>query len=267
MKSDSSRGTLLRIPLIQEKYGPAFFASLGVHALLILLILFGSYLFPSTAIPIGTGPGGGTGGDVSTVGVVDELSGGAGMVKPAIIPKPPAIKEKPLPKVQSKAIPLPHTIEPKKKADVRENAKKTKELPPSNVIPTAPEPGSGGMGGSSGGSGGGFGGGIGVSLGAGSGGLGDTYAWYAQSIERRISKDWKRPPEGRHVEIVYSFYILSDGSITGIKQEKSSGDPALDQDALRAIQALKFSGVNTPPPELRGRPILFKAQFIYPPNR
>lgn len=264
MNTDSSRGTLLKIPLIQEKYGTSLLASLGIHATVVLLLLFGGYLFPSTAIQVGSGAGGGTGGDVSTVGVVDELSGGAGMVKPSILPKPPALKEKPLPKDQREAIPLPNTVEPQKKKNLKENAKSTKELQ-SNAIPTAPEPGSGGMGGRSGGSGGGFGGGNGVSIGPGSGGFGDSA--YARTVESRISQAWTRPPEGQHLEMVYSFYIMADGSITGIKQEKSSGNPDYDRYAERAIQSLKYPRLTSPPPEFRGRPILFVVQFIYPPNQ
>ena len=265
MKTDTSRGTLLRIPLIQEKYGPSFFASLGIHALVVLLMIFGGYLLPSTAIQIGSGPGGGTGGDVTTVGVVDELSGGTGMVKPSLVPKPPALKDKPPEKDQSKAIPLPNTIEPKRKPEIKQSARNAKPIPvpDTNAIPTAPEPGSGGVGGSSGGSGGGFGGGNGVSIGPGSGGFGNS--WYARAVENRISSNWIPPPKGVRVEIVYSFYINPNGSITGLKQEKSSGNPDIDRNAARAI--LASNPLAPPPPEFRGRPILFVAQFIYPPSQ
>jgi TonB family protein len=263
METYHHRGTLLGIPLIRESYRPAFFASLAIHVAVLFLMIFGGYLLPSNPIRIGSGAGGGTGGDISTVGVVDELSGGAGMYKPSIVPRPPALKEKPEPKEESKAIPLPNTLESKKKKP--DTARETKPAPDSNAIPTKAEPGSGGSGGQSGGSGGGFGGGNGVSIGPGSGGFGNSL--YARNVERRISENWKKPPEGIRVEIVYSFYILSDGKITNVKQEKSSGNPNLDRDAERAILALADprSPLNPPPPEYRGRPILFMAQFIYPP--
>lgn len=266
MDTDTHRGTLLSIPLIQERYGATFLASIGIHALVVLLMLLGGYLLPTTAIQMGSGPGGGTGGDISSVGVVDELSGGAGMFKPSIVLRPPALLEKPVPKDESKAIPLPRTIEPKKKKpDTRESAKNAKPVPESNVIPTAPEPGSGGAGGRSGGSGGGFGGGNGVLIGPGSGGFGDSL--YARTVEKRISDNWKKPPEGMRVELVYSFYILPNGTITDVKLERSSGNPALDRDAERAILSLANPRLTPPPPEYRGRPILFVAQFIYPPSQ
>ncbi len=200
------------------------------------------------------------GGDISTVGVVDELSGGAGMVKPSIVPRPPALQEKPTVE-PTKAIPLPGTLEPKKKKpEVR--AKSAKVPPDTNIIPTVPEPGSGGIASRSAGSGGGFGGGNGVSIGTGSGGFGDS--WYAAAVERRISENWSRPAEGVHVEMVYSFYIAADGTIYGIKQEKSSGNPLMDLTAERAIRA--SSPLARPPIEFRGKPIQFIAQFVYPPN-
>jgi TonB family protein len=254
--------TLLEIPLIRERYGSSVLASIGIHVVAVLLVIFGGYLLPDTVIQIGSGQGGGIGGDISTVGVVDELSGGAGMVKPSIVPKPPALLEEPKPVEESKAIPIPQTIDPKKKKP-EPKAKTPKATPDSNVVPTAPEPGSGGTGGRSGGSGGGFGGGIGVSIGAGTGGFGDS--WYARAVESRISSNWTRPPQGVRVEIIYSFIIQPDGRITDIKQEKSSGNPMLDLSAERAIRA--STPLNAPPPEFRGRRIQFMAHFVYPPNQ
>jgi TonB family protein len=260
---DKRTGILLNIPLVEERYGQSFFIALAIHAFAALFLFFGGFFYSSTPIRIGSGPGGGSGGDISTVGVVDELSGGAGMIKPSLTPKPPALQEE-IPRDVTKAIPLPKTVEPKKKKN--EPKPPQKEAPitqNSNVIPTAPEPGSGGVGGRSGGSGGGIGGGNGVSIGTGSGGFGDS--WYARTVEARISSNWIRPPEGVRVEITYSFYIAADGTINGIKQEKSSGRPDLDLTAERAIRA--SNPLAAPPPEFRGRLIQFVAQFIYPPNQ
>jgi len=263
MINNISCGNFLGIPLIEERYGRSLLVSIGFHVIVAIILLYGRLLLPSATIIIGSGPGGGIGGDSYTVGVVDDLSGGAGMIKPSIVPKPPALLNEPPPIKQDKAIPLPGAVEPqKRKLAARELSKAAKTIPDSNVIPTSPEPGSGGLGGHSGGSGGGLGGGVGISIGAGSGGFGDS--WYARAVEARIGSNWIRPPEGIHVEMIYSFYIAANGTIYGIKQEKSSGNPQMDMTAERAIRA--SNPLAAPPQEFRGRPIQFIAQFIHPPK-
>jgi TonB family protein len=261
MTSDLNRGTRLNISVKKEKYGRSLVLSISFHCAIFLLLIYGGYLFPTTTITLGSGPGGGSGEDISTVGVVDELSGGVGMYKPALVPKPPALIEEPKPE-PTKAIPLPQTLEPKKIRPAPNAKIKDFKIPPiSNIIPVAPEPGSGGMGGRAGGSGGGSGGGIGISIGEGTGGFGDS--WYARTVEARISKNWSRPLGATHVEITYSFYIAADGTINSIRLEKSSGNPLLDLAAESAIQNSK--DLPPPPAEFRGNPIRFVAQFVYPP--
>ncbi|MBN2241263.1 MAG: TonB C-terminal domain-containing protein [Acidobacteria bacterium] len=247
--------------LVKEKYSRTLIVSVAIHAAVFLFAIFGQHLFPRKVIQIGTGIGGGTGGNISTVGVVDELSGGAGMVKPFLVPKPPALEEKP-PESKSKAIPLPDTVERRIKPQPQ-TAKSSKTGPATNIIPTPAEKGSGGSGGYSGGSGGGVGGGIGVSIGAGSGGLGDHY--YARAVEKRISDNWVHPPEGIRVDIVFRFYIDDFGNIRGVQKVKSSGNSLLDSQAERAILSIK--DLTPPPAEFRGRLIQFSAHFVYPPDQ
>jgi len=256
------RGTILDIPLVEEKYGRSFGVSVLGHAALFLVLVYGGLALPSSTIRLGSGAGGGTGGDISTVGVVDDLSGGAGMIKPSIVPQPPALIEEKRPE-PAKSIPLPEKTEPKRSKPAKTAAKPAPPPPQSNVIPVAPEPGSGGTGGRSGGSGGGIGGGSGISIGSGSGGFGDS--WYARAVEARISANWIRPPEGVRVEMTYSFFIAGDGTVSGIRQEKSSGNPAMDLTAERAIRALQVEPLPPPPQEFRGRRIQFIAQFLHPP--
>lgn len=266
MKVGSARGTLLNIPLIEEKYGRCFAVSVGLHAALVLFAIFAPYLIPRSApIRIGTGPGGGPGSDLYSVGIADDLGGGAGMFKPSLVPQPPALPAEKATKEEAKrdAVALPDTVAPKK-ARTQEGAATKKPAPAtdSNIIPTAPQPGAGGSGGLAGGSGGGRGGGQGVSIGSGSGGPGDS--WYARVVESRIGSNWIRPAPGIRVEIIYSFFIATDGTIYGIKKEKSSGNEALDITAERAIRT--SSPLTPPPPEFRGRPVQFLAQFVYPPT-
>jgi TonB family protein len=260
---------LLEIPLIRESYGRSLFASIGIHIAVAALLIFGPYLIPRPdPIVLGSGPGGGQGGESFSVGLADELSGGAGMTKPSLTPQPPALPAEKVAKeeIPKDAVALPDTVKPKKPRKVAETAanQAKKPLPSrqSSVIPTAPEPGSGGIGGRASGSGGGLGGGSGVHIGSGTGGTGDS--WYARAVESRISSNWIRPPEGVRIDVTYSFFIATDGSIYEIKKEKSSGSEALDLTAERAIRA--SNPLAPPPPEMRGRPVQFIAQFVHPPQ-
>jgi len=294
--NNDDRITLLEIPLVEEKYGLAAMVSMAVHAAALLVLVFGVKLFPHTVIQLGSGQGGGFGGDdISTVGVVDQFSGGAGMFKPSMIPQPPALVPTPekelseTSKIEENAIPIPEKIDqPKKKepetkpaakpepksdpkpepkpdptasTPVAKSTAKPKESPPpltDNVIPVDARPGSGGVAGTGAGSGGG----IGISIGAGSGGIGDSF--YAQAVERRISAGWLRPPEGMRVDVTCSFFISARGKIYDIKSENSSGNPQIDQNVLRAIRAA--SPLSPPPREFQGKAIKFIARFVHPPN-
>jgi hypothetical protein len=87
-------------------------------------------------------------------------------------------------------------------------------------------------------------------------------------VEQRIGSNWIRPAtEVGRIEIVYSFFIIDDGTIRDIKKEKSSGNDLLDLTAERAIRASTSPPLPPLPPQLRGRPVQFMAQFIHPPNQ
>jgi len=272
MTRAAPRGTLLELPLIQERYGRAFLASVVLHGLLLIFFLMAPFFMPRLPpIQIGTGPGGGAGGESYIVGIADDLGGGAGLIKPATSPQPPALPvEKPAKKdtqkeALSKAVPLPDAAAKNKKKAARESTKASKPVPAttSSMIPVAGAKGAGGSGGTAGGTGGGTGGGNGISIGSGSGGIGDS--WYARVVEARIGQAWIKPiGTEQRIEIVYSFMVADDGRIYGIKKEKSSGNDALDRTALRAINAA--NPLAPPPPELRGRPLQFTCQFVYPPD-
>jgi outer membrane biosynthesis protein TonB len=259
MDRNARLNTLLEIPLIEERYGRFFFVSIAFHGLLVLLFLFGGYLLPQNTIQIGGGePGGGLGADSTSVDAVEELSGGAGMSKPSLIPQPPALLQKPA-EEKTTAIPLPGTLEKKKKPEPKV-ASKFDINSKSSMIPTAPQPGSGGIPRSISGSG--VGPGNGISLGT-QGGPGDN--WYSQRVVARISQNWVRPVEGMRVELIYSFYISANGTLYDIKKEKSSGNEAMDLTAERAL----FAACNPDPlpsPPLELRRVKFVARFIHPPN-
>ena len=262
MSTASQKATLLDIQLIKERYSSSFAASVAIHCFILVLFLIAPLILPrAQTITIGSGPGGGSGGDPYTVGVADELKGGLGMTKPSLIPQPPALPEKKEVK-KPDAVAIPDTIDREKARPVAPRS--SKKTPPreTNAIPTDPEPGAGGTGGIGGGSGGGMGGGVGIQIGSGTGGLGNS--WYARAVESRIGSNWIKPVDSsRRIEIVYSFSVASDGTIYGIRKIKSSGNEALDQTAERAIRV--SNPLAPPPPELRSRTLEFAAQFIYPP--
>jgi len=300
MNRNDNRVTMLQIPLIEEKYGRAAMVSFIVHGIALLVIIFGVRLFPQTIVHLGAGQGGGIGNaDIATVGLVEQFSGGAGMYKPGMVPQAPALVPTPAETAQSKvpvideiAIPLPDRVDPPKpkppapkteqkpepkpeskpKAESKPAAKtaaKTTAKPKDsaqttgNAIPVADaRPGSGGVSGTGAGSGGGIGGGSGISVGSGSGGIGDS--WYAQAVERRISANWSRPPEGMRVDMTLSFYITEQGRIYNVRIEKSSGNTLMDQTAQRAINAA--NPLSQPPREFLGKAIQFVARFVHPPD-
>jgi TonB family protein len=271
MTQNMPPGTLLELPLIQERYGPAFLLSIVIHALVVVFFVAVPFLMPKpTPILVGTGPGGGMGGESYTVGVTDDAGGGAGLFKPALTPQPPAPPvEKPAKKEvikeDPKAVALPDTAKTKKRAaEPAVKAAKGTEAPASNQIPDPDAKGAGGVGGGARGSGGGMGGGIGISIGSGSGGIGDN--WYARTVESRIGGNWSKPiGVQQRIEIVYSFVVNANGTISDITKVKSCGNDALDLSAERAIRAA--NPLTQPPPELRSRPLLFMAQFVYPPDK
>jgi protein TonB len=60
------------------------------------------------------------------------------------------------------------------------------------------------------------------------------FAWYLRQVQGKISERWEgQARDGAQPQVV--FEIARDGTISGLKVEKSSGNPLYDQAALRAI--------------------------------
>ena len=83
--------------------------------------------------------------------------------------------------------------------------------------------------------------------GAGGGGdFGSRYAWYVRVVQQKVSENWlkyevdPRIAESQRVYLV--FDIGRDGRPTNVQVEQSSGVPALDQSATRAIQRIDTFG-------------------------
>ncbi len=273
-----TRKTILAPHVQKESLRSPLLVSVVGHALLAVVCLITVDLFPQVeVITIGTGPGGGQGGDFVSVALADDPSGGEGMYKPALTtrpaaaPPPPEKKSEVAPERPSKEIfqekssrkRKKKTTKPAQRADSRKKKKKT---PGSSQIPRKPDPGSGGPGGASSGLGGGFGGGQGVRIGAGSG-EGQVDSWYARQVEQRIGNNWLSTSLGqmtRSVETVLSFEIRADGKIEEVKLEKGSGIRTVDLAAERAIRA--SSPLPPLPRSFGGRRVRFVTHFKYPPR-
>ncbi len=216
----------------EEGYRGAFTVSAVGHLLLILFFLFAAELLPRGApFVIGSGEGGGQRDDFVRVGLSAELSGGTGMHKPALTPRPEAVAtlepsqpDPPAPQKEESVFvekaPLRET--PKKPPASPAKSQASAENPRPQPIPREPEPGSGGPGGQSLGSGGGFGGGQGVTIGTGTG-EGAMDSWYVRQVEQRIGRNWLKTSLGQlenPVRTVISFEIRADGRIDNIQIEQ-----------------------------------------------
>jgi protein TonB len=89
------------------------------------------------------------------------------------------------------------------------------------------------------------------------------YAWYLQAVTRKIQERWEgRAIDGRQPEII--FAIGRDGQLRRLEVGKTSGNPAYDQLAMRAIRdATPFPNL----PDGFEKPTLTVGlQFIYDPR-
>ncbi len=260
----------------EEGYRGAFTVSAVGHLLLFLFLLLSSELFPRGApLLIGSGEGGGQRDNFVKVGLSAELSGGTGMHKPAITPRPEVVTtpepSKPdppaLPKEENVLVekaPLRKTPDTSSASPAKSQAATEDSRP--KPIPRKPEPGSGGPGGQSLGSGGGFGGGQGVTIGTGTG-EGVMDSWYVRQVEQRIGRNWLKTSLGQlanPVRTVISFEIRADGRIDNIQIEQRSGIGSIDLAAERAVRA--SDPLSPLPYELRNRTVKFIANFEYPPG-
>jgi TonB family protein len=260
----------------EEGYRGAFTVSAVGHLLLFLFLLFASELLPRGApLVIGSGEGGGQGDDFVTVGLSAELSGGTGMYKPALTPRPEAVAvpepskpDPPSPQKEESVFvdkaPRRETPETSPASPAKSQASTENSRP--KPIPREPEPGSGGPGGQTLGSGGGFGGGQGVTIGTGTG-EGAMDSWYVRQVEQRIGQNWLKTSLGQlenPVRTVISFEIRADGRIDNVRIEQRSGISSVDLAAERAVRA--SDPLSPLPYELRSRTVKFVAYFEYPPG-
>ncbi|HEY6970291.1 MAG TPA: TonB family protein [Candidatus Angelobacter sp.] len=81
-----------------------------------------------------------------------------------------------------------------------------------------------------------------------SGDFGSRYGWYVQVVNSKVSNNWYTVEVGQGAlghRVYILFDIERDGSPSNVRIEQSSGIPALDQSAVRAVQRIDTFG---PPP-------------------
>jgi len=247
----------------RDKWSGFIVLSAGLHILLaIVLTIMGAYSGPH-----GENWGGSTSGDAVTVNMVSAV--------PLPSPQQPtqnivATENKgvsqSLPQQaqeQSDAIPIPdkQTKRRPDRAPVTQNVKPPQPVTPpkDNVVPY-------GEGGPITGPYGAFTtthtkGGFNFQ---GAGDFGSRFSWYVQTVNRKVSDNWytvEVSPSAQGKRVYLLFDILRDGSPSNVRVEQSSGIPALDQSAVRALQRIDTFGPL--PPGYSGSKVSVEFWFDY----
>jgi periplasmic protein TonB len=106
-------------------------------------------------------------------------------------------------------------------------------------------------------------GGFGIT--GGGGDFGTKYAWYVRVIQQKVSDNWLRyevDPKISTAQRVYiTFDVARDGHPDHVQVEQSSGVPALDISATRALQRIDTFGPL--PPDYSGSKISVEFWFDY----
>src|SRR5579859_161968 len=82
--------------------------------------------------------------------------------------------------------------------------------------------------------------------GQGGGDFASRYAWYIESVKRRVSQNWLQSTidpavrTARRAHCVMTFRILRDGSVKNIQLSQSSGNLSMDNSAQRALYGIQF---------------------------
>lgn len=145
---------------------------------------------------------------------------------------PPPPKKKPVERAEARETPPPPKIHPR---DILEN----NTPPPMNAVPDA-EHGAPtvpvttftmGAGKSQ----------AGLTFnGANNGNFGSRFAWYVEAVQRRVSSNWLQstidPSVQSAPEVIITFTVLRDGTITNIHPTQSSNNYSVDASAIRAVK-------------------------------
>jgi protein TonB len=90
--------------------------------------------------------------------------------------------------------------------------------------------------------------------------FGTRFAYYCRGINSTLSLNWFKPDVQNAHRVYLLFDIMRDGSPTNVRVEQSSGVPALDQLAVRAVQRSDFGPL---PPEYTDSKLQVEFWFDY----
>lgn len=174
------------------------------------------------------------------------------------IPKPPEKAPDAIPIPEQQAKKTEKGVTPTRPKPQERQVKRT-EPPPQNVVPF----GEGGPVASA----------YAISTPTGGGGLtfgsdgafGTRYGWYVDAVRRKVSENWYKYEVGAGLEsakrVYITFEILRDGRPNNIQISQSSGVPALDISAMRALQRIDTFGPL--PSDYRGSKVNVEFYFDY----
>jgi protein TonB len=147
----------------------------------------------------------------------------------SVVPPKPE-KQEAVQRQPEKAIPIPDQEKPKKREDrPRRQQTYQQPTPPNQIATRLPQAAVNPMYSMNNG-----GNGVGISPNS---VLGQRFGWYAEMIRKIIARNWSTNGLAGHQAsaAVIGFTIARDGSIRDIRLEQSSGNPTIDNTALRAV--------------------------------
>ncbi len=62
------------------------------------------------------------------------------------------------------------------------------------------------------------------------------YQWYINNIQMKVERNWKPSVNDENISVVLTFSVYTNGKISEVKINKSSGNSVLDNLALRAVK-------------------------------
>jgi TonB family protein len=251
-----------------EKFDRWLLASIAFHAGIVVVAFVAPTLFGAKTASWGSKTGGNGGVNLK---IVSSLPGIALPAPPATADESPVGKNQSIhkaePETKTKAPETTETADLKlpsknapKKTDVAAATKTTPNTapaPPSNAVSYGQGGGAPALRYGQAGNGP-----TGAEIG-GDSTFGEKYGWYVDSMTRAISNEWNKGASSssqRAPKVYVTFTISRDGRVSNPQLDPPSGQPLLDNAALRAVKAARLPAL---PPDYRGPDVSVRFYFDY----